>query len=203
MTTINICLKGQILMVMKEDEQNKQPADELYKAIIRISKKRRVYSSFKDNIWGADLAYMQLISKYNKDIRFALCVIDICSKHACAIPLKNKKGATTINTFQSILDSLERKPKEIWLDQGSELYKKSFKKWLDDNDIKMFKLHNRGKSVVAERFIRTMKNKMYKRMTAVSKNIKRINKFENAFTYQKLAPIEHLRIHKFTVLLHV
>ena len=79
MTTINICLKGQILMVMKEDEQNKQPADELYKAIIRISKKRRVYSSFKDNIWGADLAYMQLISKYNKDIRFVLCVIDICS----------------------------------------------------------------------------------------------------------------------------
>ena len=67
----------------------------------------------------------------------------------------------------------------------------------------MFKLHNRGKSVVAERFIRTMKNKMYKRMTAVSKNIKRINKFENAFTYQKLVPIEHLRIHKFTVLLHV
>ena len=79
------------MMLIKEDQQNKQLADELHQAIIRISKKRRVYSSFKGNIWGADLAYMQLISKYNKDIRFVLCVIDLCSKHACAIPLKNKK----------------------------------------------------------------------------------------------------------------
>ena len=71
--------------------QNEQLADELHKIIIRKFKKRKVYSTFKDNIWGADLADMQLLSKYNKGIRFLLCVIDIFSKYAWVVPLKDKK----------------------------------------------------------------------------------------------------------------
>ena len=71
--------------------QNEQLANEFHKPIIRKFEKRRVYSSFKDNIWGVDLADMQLLSKYNKAIKFLLCVIDIFSKYAWVVPLKDKK----------------------------------------------------------------------------------------------------------------
>ena len=78
---------------------NQQLADELHKPIIKKFKRGKVYSSFKDNIWGADLADMQLISKYNKRIRFLLCAIDIFSKYAWVILLKVKKGFTIVNAF--------------------------------------------------------------------------------------------------------
>ena len=71
--------------------QNSQLADELHKPIIRKFKKRKVYSSFKDKIWGVDLAYMQLISKHSKGIGYLLCVIDLLSKYAWVVPLKDKK----------------------------------------------------------------------------------------------------------------
>ena len=134
-------------------------------------KKRKVYSSFKDNIWGADLADMQLLSKYNKRIRFLLCVIDIFSKYAWVVPLKDKKGISIVKAFQIILKrSNSRKPNKIWVDKGSEFYNAYFKKWLRDNDLVMYSTHNEGKSVVAERFIRTIKSKIYKYMTSISKN---------------------------------
>ena len=79
--------------------QNEQLAEELHKTIIRKFKKRKVYSAFKDNIWGADLVDMQLLSKYNKGIRFLLCVIDIFSKYAWVVPLKDKKGISIVKAF--------------------------------------------------------------------------------------------------------
>ena len=114
---------------------------------------------------------MQLISKFNKGFRFLLCVIDIFSKYAWIIPVNDKKGVSIVNAFQKILDNSERKPIKIWVDKGSEFYKSSFKKWLKNNDIEMFSIHKEEKSVVAERFIRTLKNKIYKYMTSVSKNV--------------------------------
>ena len=114
---------------------------------------------------------MQLISKYNKGITFLLCVIDLFSKYAWVVPLKNKKGVTIVNAFQSILDSSKRKPNKIWVDQGSEFYNNFFKKLLKNNDIEMYSTYNERKSVVVGRFIKTLKNKIYKHMTAVSKNV--------------------------------
>ena len=102
-------------------------AEELHKPIIRKFKKRTVYSRFKDNIWGADLADMQLISKFNKGFRFLLCVIDIFSKYAWVVPLKDKKGITITNAFQKILKESNRKPNKIWVDEGSEFYDSSVK----------------------------------------------------------------------------
>ena len=87
---------------IKSMPQNEQLEEELHRPIIKKFEKRKVYSTFKDNIWGADLADMQLISKFNKGFRFLLCVIDIFSKYASVVPLKDKKGATITNTFQSI-----------------------------------------------------------------------------------------------------
>ena len=85
-----------------------------------------MYSSFKDNIWGVDLSDMQLISKYNKGIIYLLCAIDLFSKYAFMVPLKDKKETTIVNAFQSISNNSKRKPgskrNKIWLDQGSEFY---------------------------------------------------------------------------------
>ena len=146
-------------------------ADELHKPIIKKFNKRKVYSSFKDNIWGVDLADMQLLSKFNKGIKYLLCAIDLFSKYVFVVPLKNKKEASIVYALQSILDKSERKPNKIWVDQGSEFYNHNFRKWLANNDISMYSTYKEGKSVVSERFIRTLKNKLYKHMTTVSKNV--------------------------------
>ena len=152
--------------------QNEQLANELHKPIIRKFRKRKVYSVFKDNVWGADLADMQLLSKYNKGIRFLLSLIDIFSKYAWVVPLKDEKGISIVKAFQIILkQSNSRKPNKIWVDKGSEFYNAYFKKWLQDNDIVMYSAHNEGKSAVAETFIRTLKSKIYKYMTSISKNV--------------------------------
>ena len=128
-------------------------------------------SSFKDNIWGVDLANMQLLSKFKKGFRFLLCVIDIFSKYALVIPLKDKKGISIVNAFQKIIDDSKRKLNRIWVDKGREFYYNSFKKWLQDNIIVMYSTNNERKSVIAERFTRRLKNKIYKYMTAISKNV--------------------------------
>ena len=130
--------------------QNELLAEELHKPIIRKFKERKVCSTFKDNIWGVDLADMQLLSKYNQGIRFLLCVIDIFSKFARVLPLKDKKAIRIVKAFQSILKQSNRKSNKIWVDKGSEFYNAYFKKWLRDNDIVMYSTHNEGKSVVAE-----------------------------------------------------
>ena len=102
--------------IKNEIKENQQLASELHKPIIRKFKKRKVYSSFNDNIWSVDLADMQLISKYNKGIRYLLCTIDLSSKYAFVVPLKDKKGTTIVNAFQSILHNSKRKPTKIWID---------------------------------------------------------------------------------------
>ena len=145
-------------------------ADELHKPIIRKFNKRKVYSQFKDNIWGVDLADMQSLSKKNKGIKCLLCAIDLFSKYAFGIPLKDKKGII-VNVFNKIIKQSNRKPNKIWVDQGGEFYNNVFEKWLSDNNIIMYSTYNEGKSVVAERFIRTLKNKLYKHMTATGKNV--------------------------------
>ena len=82
---------GVTALTNKSLSQNQQLAEEVHKPIIKKSKKRKIHAAFKDNIWGADLADMQLLRRYIKGIRFLLCVIDIFSKYAWVVPLKDKK----------------------------------------------------------------------------------------------------------------
>ena len=146
--------------VKSKNISNKELSGELHKPIIRKSKKRKLHSLFTDNIWDADLADMQLTRNFNKGIRFLLCVIDIFSKYAWLFPLKNKKGITITNAFQKISKESNRKPNKIWVHKGSEFYNRSMKSWLETNDIEMYSMHNEGKSVIAERFIRTLRIKL-------------------------------------------
>ena len=98
---------------------------------------------------------------------FLKCVIDIYSKYTWVVPLKDKKGVTIDNVFKKILDDSKRKPSKIWVNKASEFYKS----WLGKNDIKMYSKHNEGKSLAEERIFRNLKNKIYKHMAAVSKNV--------------------------------
>ena len=112
------------------NEPNYQLANQLNKAIIRKFKKRKIYSSFKDNIWDVDLADMQSLSKYNRGIKYLLCAIDLFSKYTWVIPIKDKKGMSIVNTFKKIIS--KRKPNRIWVDQGSEFFNKSFKDFFEN-----------------------------------------------------------------------
>ena len=140
---------------------------------------------------------MQLLSKCNKGIRFLLCVIDIFSKYAWLVPLKDKKGTSIVKAFQIILKQSNRRLNKIWVDKGSEFYNSYFKKWLRDNDVAMYSTHNEGKSVVSERFIKTLKIKIYKYMTSISKNVyidkldDIVDKYNNTYhTTIKMKPID-------------
>ena len=121
--------KGSVIVTNKP---NQQLTNELYKLIIRRFKKRKIYSSFRDNIWGVDLADMQSLSKYNKGIKYLLCAINLFSKYAWVVPIKEKKGVSIVNSFEKII-SKERKPNKIWVDQGSEFYNNTFKEFLKIN----------------------------------------------------------------------
>ena len=167
-------------------------ADDLNKPIIRNFNKRKVYSQFKDNIWGVDLAHMQSLSRKNKGIKYLLFI-----KYAFLIPLKDKKGISIVNAFNKMIKQSNRKPNKIWVDQGGEFYNNVFEKWLSDNDINMYSTYSEGKSVVAERFIRTLKNKLYKHMTATGKNVYYdvlddvVNKYNNTkHSTIKMKPID-------------
>ena len=118
--------------VGKVSDRMGQLAKELHKSITRKFENQKAHSSSKENIRGADLADMQLRSKYDKGFRFLLCVIDICSKYALVFPLKDKKGVTITNAFQKTLDESNHTPNKIWVDKGSEFYKKSMKLWLEE-----------------------------------------------------------------------
>ena len=104
-------------------------ADQLHKPIIRKFNKRKVYSQFKDNIWGVDLAEMQSLIGKNKGIKYLLWAIDLFSKYAFVIPLKDKKGISIVNAFNKIIKQSNRKPNKIWVDRGGEFYNNVFEKW--------------------------------------------------------------------------
>ena len=121
---------------------------------------------------------MQSLSKYNKRIKYLLCAIDLFSKYAGVIHIKDKKGTSIVDAFKKIISEGSeaeskgrRKPNKIRVEQGSEFYNNSFKDSLKINNIEMYSTCNEGKFVVAVRFIITLKNKMFKHVTAISKSV--------------------------------
>ena len=113
-----------------ENISKKELAEELHKPIIRNFNKKKVQSFFIDNIWSTDLADIQFISKFNKEFRVLLCLIDIYSKYAGVILLKDKRGTTITDAFQKVLNESNCKPNQIWVDKDSKFYNRSMKSWL-------------------------------------------------------------------------
>ena len=128
---------------------------------------------------------MELISKFNKGFLFLLCAIDCFL--SWVIPSKDKKGATITNAFQKNLDESNRKPNKVWVDKGSKFYNRSMQSFLKNNAVEMYSTHNGGKSLITERYIRTLKNKIYKYMTSISNNVYIdkldgiVNKYNNTY----------------------
>ena len=111
-----------------------------------------------DKIWAADLADMKAFEDYNDGYTFLLLVIDTFSKYGWIVPLKNKKGETVAEALKNIFE--KRKPEKLWTDKGTEFYNKNVKKL-----IEVYSTENEEKSSIVERWIRTMKEKMWKYFT--------------------------------------
>ena len=181
----------------KNNDWAQQLADELHKPIRRKFQTRKVIANNIDDIWSADLVFMDKLFKWNSGYKYILTVIDVFSKFAWAIPLKSKTGVSITDAFNDIIKKYNRKPKCLWVNKGSEFYNKIFKDWLEKNDIKMYSTFNEGKAVVIERFNRTLKNKMYKQFTIQNNTIwynildDLINKYNNTkHSSIKMTPVE-------------
>ena len=182
---------------MSKNDWAQQLAEELHKPIKRKFKTRKVIVNHIDEIWSADLVFMDKLSKWNKGFKYLLTVIYVFSKFAWAIPLKDKKGSSITTAFADIVKKYKRKPKYLWVDKGSEFYNKTFKEWLLQNDIELYSTFNEGKAVVIERLNRTLKSRMYKQFTIQNNTIwynivdKLVNDYNNTkHSSIKMTPVE-------------
>ena len=139
-------------------------AEELHKPVKRKFKRRRVLVNGTDKIWSADLADMQAFTKFNRGIKYLLAVIDVFSNYGYLIPLKDKTGKSVASALKTIFK--ERKPGKMWVDKGKEFYNKDVKEL-----IELYSTENEEKSSVVERWIRTMKEKMWKYFTDNNTNV--------------------------------
>ena len=143
---------------------NKQLTKELHKPRMKKFKRIIVYARYKDNFGAADLTEMESFSSKNKNVKYLLCVIDVFTKYAWVKPLKDKKGKTVLNAFIEIVIESNRKPNKFWVNQGREFYNKLMQEWLDNNGTLIYSTRDLFKSIIAERFIKTLKSKIYKKM---------------------------------------
>ena len=148
------------------NDWSQQLAEELHKRITRNFRKRRVISYGVDKIWAADLIEMTQYSKWNKGIKYLLTVIDVFSKYGWIVPLKDKKTESVSLAFDEIFKKSKRKPEKLWTDKASEFVSKHFKEFLKKNNITLYHTENEEKSSIAERWNKTMKNKMWRMFSA-------------------------------------
>ena len=139
----------------------KQLSYTLHKGLKRKFKKNRVIVNRMDEQWQADLVDMQSFARDNKGIKFLLTVIDVLSKRAWAVPLKNKTGAEIIKAFEKIFKE-GRTPEKLQTDAGSEFMNRQFKTFLKKWNVYHFVTYNQTKAQIVERFNRTLKNKMWR-----------------------------------------
>ena len=178
------------------ENHNKILSEELHKSKRKNYPRRKIIVNHINEIFAADLVEMQKFSKLNKGYRYLLTCIDIFSKFAWVIPLKDKKGITIKNALQKIFN--KRKPKFLWTDRGTEFYNKQVQDLLNENNIKLYSTNNSEiKSAVIERFNRTFKNMMYKKFTENNNTIfynildELVNNYNNKYhSTIRMSPIE-------------
>ena len=141
----------------------------LHKPIRRKFSRRRVLVVRVDQQWQADLVDLQSISKNNDGYRYLITCIDVLSKYAWVVPLKNKTGKSIIDAFETIF--AERKPGKLQTDKGAEFLNRQFQKYLDELNVRHFTTENDDiKACIVERFNRTLKTKMWRYFTKDSMN---------------------------------
>ncbi|GBO29609.1 Putative uncharacterized transposon-derived protein F54H12.3 [Araneus ventricosus] len=142
----------------------------LHKSIRKKFPTNKVIVYSIDQQWQADLVDLSSLSKYNKGYRYLLRCMDVLSKYAWIVPLKQKRGKDILEAFKIIFS--HRKPKFLQTDQGTEFENSIFQKFLKENNVKYFTTYNATKASIVERFNRTLKTKMWKYFTS-----------QNTYTY--------------------
>ena len=118
-----------------------------------------------DQQWQMDLADMQSMQKFNDGYRYLLVCIDVFSKYAWVIPLKNRTGPSLVEAFKLILAS-GRKPEKVMTNQGTEFFNRHFKALMEEENIEFYNTYNETKASIVERLNRTLKTKMWRYFTA-------------------------------------
>ena len=178
------------------ENHNKILSEELHKPKRKNFPRRKIIVNHIDEIFAADLVEMQKFAKLNKGYRYLITCIDIFSKFAWVIPLKDKRGITIKNALEKIFN--KRKPKFLWTDNGKEFYNKQVQDLLNENNIKLYSTNNSEiKSSVVERFNKTFKNIMYKKFTENNNTIfynildELVKNYNNKYhSTIKMSPIE-------------
>src|SRR6185312_4712697 len=140
-------------------------ADELHKPVKRKFDTRHVFAAKKDWTWGMDLADMNTWKDDNDDYRYILLVIDVFTRWGEGRPLRTKSGTEVLAALKDICAEHKRIPHSLWVDEGTEFKNKEMTAWRDEHGIIMYHTYGNGKSVVAERFVRTIKTKLFKELT--------------------------------------
>lgn len=177
--------------------ERKQFAAEIHKRAIKKFTRRKVIVNSIDDIWAMDLADLNSLISYNDGYRYMLCIVDVFTKYAWAVPLKNKTAATVLAAVQDVVKKSKRIPEKFWIDEGSEFYNKSFQAWIKENNITMYSTHGESKSVVVERWVRTIKDIATKYFTehATRDWVNNLDKFLKIYNNRKhrtikMSPVE-------------
>lgn len=137
----------------------------LHRPAIRNFRRNRVYAKSIDSLWELDLIDVQSLKKHNNNYKYLVTCIDVLSKYAWVLPLKDKSAGTLLETFKQILTKSGRQPKKIHTDRGSEFINKKFQSFLKQKGIGFYHTFNETKASVVERFNRTLKQRMYRYFT--------------------------------------
>jgi len=149
----------------EQKEYLKQLAKELHKPAKKKFPRRSVIVAGKDDVWSCDLVEMQEWKDENDGFRYMLNAVDVFTKKAWSVPLKDKTGGAVTKAFEKIFEESKRMPKKLWVDQGGEFYNKELDKLRKKHSIIMYSTFGDHKSMIVERFNRTLKSRMWKRFT--------------------------------------
>ena len=143
-----------------------QPTHTLHFPVRKSFKRRKILARHIDHIWSSDLLDFQAISKENRGFRYVLIVKDVLSRYAFAVPLKDKTAKSVIAAFKKMFNKSGRRPQKLFTDMGKEYTSNQFKDFLRKSKIIQYSTGSEIKASLAERFIRTLKSKLYKYFTA-------------------------------------
>ena len=137
-------------------EKKKEIAKEIFSSVIKKFQRIQIQTHYKDECWSIHLIDRSSLSKYNKNYKFIFTIIDIHTKCAWVIPIKDKTGKSTTTAFKSLIEKAKRKPDKIWSYRGKEFYNKTFLDFLKEQNIHIYSTHSDLKAVFVERFNRTL-----------------------------------------------
>lgn len=155
----------------------KDLSKELHKPVKHKFPTRKVFVGSKDQTWSMDLADMSVWKKENDGYTYILTIVDVFTRWAAARALKTKSAKDVLAALKDVVTESKREPRFLWVDEGKEFVNNDMKKWREENKIGMYHTYGRGKSVIVERFNRTLKTNMWKTLTA-----------ENSHSWVELLP---------------